>query len=87
MLKFFESLDWANWFYGLVAGAVTGGASAIATGFVAGAVDQHFSFGGGNSFKLMGGMFLFNALKDAALYLKQNPLPQKCVAASAGKNS
>lgn len=70
------SMDWGSWLYGLFAGAIGGGSAAVTGGFAAMAVDsKDFGMGTANSFKLMGMMFVFSAVKDAMLYLKQNPLP------------
>lgn len=71
-----NTLDWGNWLYGLLTGCISGGASAVYTAILAGAIDSHFAVGNANSFKLMGGIFAMSFIKDAALYLKQNPLPK-----------
>lgn len=70
-----RTLDWGNWLYGLFAGGIGGGATAVYGAFAASAIDAHFAFGTANSMKLMAMMFAMSFLKDAALYLKQNPLP------------
>lgn len=64
-------LDWQSWLYGLVAGAIGGGATAIvsiAGGQVIGAADftprQLLTIAG------------VSAIVNAALYLKQSPLPK-----------
>ena len=69
------NLAWGSWFYGLMAGGIGGGASAVSAGLIAGGIDQHFAFGSSNSFRLMMWMFVMSFVKDAMLYLKQNPLP------------
>ncbi len=71
-----ENLDWGNWIYGLLWGSIGGGANAVSGAMAASMVDSaDFSFGGTRSLKLMGAIFLFTFVKDAAFYLKQNPLP------------
>ena len=76
MATMLENLDWGNWIYGLFAGGIGGGASAVSGAFAASAIDStHFGFGSTASWKLMGLMFLMNFMKDGFLYLKQNPLP------------
>jgi hypothetical protein len=74
--SFLDNLDWGNWLYGLFAGGIGGGATAITGGIAAGAIDSHFSMGTSNSFKLMGLMFVLSFIKDVALYLSQSPLPK-----------
>lgn len=71
-----NSLDWGNWIYGLLWGSIGGGANAVSGAMAASMVDsKDFAFGSAQSLKLMGAIFLFTFVKDAALYLKQNPLP------------
>jgi hypothetical protein len=72
---FLTSLDWSIWLYGLFAGGVGGGATAVWGALSASMVDSPFAVGSASSFKLMGMMFLMSFVKDAALYLKQNPMP------------
>jgi hypothetical protein len=71
-----NNMDWGNWLYGLFAGAIGGGASAVTVALSASAIDPHFAVGTPNSLKLMGLTFAISAAKDAFLYLKQNPLPK-----------
>ena len=69
-------LDWGNWVYGLFAGCIGGAANALSGGVAALVVDaKDFSAGSAHSFKMMGAIFALTFLKDAALYLSQNPLP------------
>ncbi len=76
----FNSLNWADWLYGLFYGSIGGGANAVYAAFGAAIVDQKdFSFGSAKSFKLMGMVFLFSALMSAFLYLKQKPLPDRVI--------
>lgn len=76
MAHLLDNLDWENWLYGLFAGGIGGGATAITGGIAAGAIDSHFSLFSASSFKLMGLMFAMSFIKDAALYLSQSPLPK-----------
>lgn len=72
-----QQLDWSNWLYGLFAGMIGGGATAVTGALAASAIDSNdFGFGTSRSVKLMAAMFLMSALKDTCLYLKQNPLPK-----------
>jgi hypothetical protein len=76
-MGFFRNLDWGNWFYGLLAGSIGGGANSVSGALGAVIVDpKHFAVGSSASFKLMGVIFLLTFLKDASLYLAQNPLPK-----------
>ena len=75
-MNFLSNLDWGSWLYGLFAGGIGGGATAVYGAMAASMIDStHFAFGSPSSFKLMGMMFAMSFLKDAALYLKQKPLP------------
>jgi hypothetical protein len=74
--NFWGSLDWSLWVYGLLSGAIGGGANAVYAAFGAMVIDPHdFAFGSAKSFQLMGWVFLFSAAMSAFLYLKQKPLP------------
>lgn len=53
MANIMKTLDWGNWLYGLFAGGIGGGATAVYGAFAASAIDAHFAFGTPNSFKLM----------------------------------
>jgi hypothetical protein len=75
-MRFIEDLDWGSWLYGIFAGGIGGGATAVYGAIAASMIDsKHFGFGSAASFKLAGMMFGMSFVKDAALYLKQNPLP------------
>ena len=69
-------LDWQRWLYGLAAGFVGGGASAVVGGITVSAIDSdHFNFMHMKFYALIGAMFLANGLTHAFAYLKQSPLP------------
>ena len=75
--SFWQNLAWDDWIYGLLYGAIGGGANAVYAGFGALAVDSHdFALGSAKSFKLIGWVFAFSAIMSAFLYLKQKPLPE-----------
>lgn len=69
------NMDWGSWLYGLFAGGIGGGAAAVYGAMIASAVSKDLAFGSAASFKFMGLMFAMSFVKDAALYLKQKPLP------------
>lgn len=76
-MNFLTGMDWSGWLYGLLAGAIGGGATAVYGAMAATMVDSSdFAFGSPKSLKLMGMMFAMSFIKDAALYLKQNPMPK-----------
>lgn len=72
-------LDWAHWFYGLMAALIGGGAGSVssALGAMNIAPGQFGVAGdpGWNSLKLMGFTFVVSAVIAVAAYLKQSPLP------------
>lgn len=72
---FFENLDWGNWIYGLTAAIIGGGSTAVVTGVAVVVTDpQHASLR--HLAETTAVVFLFSAVKDAFLFLKQNPLPK-----------
>lgn len=76
-MSLLSHLDWESWLYGLFAGMIGGGSTAVTGALAASAIDSRdFGFGTARSMKLMGAMFLMSAGKDMFLYLKQNPLPK-----------
>ena len=84
--KVFKNLDWGNWLRGLFTGMIGGGSSAVVSAITVGAIDttHTFTLGSSGSIKLMVTMFVVSAVKDAFLFLKQNPLPvDKLAQASA----
>lgn len=75
---FWTGLDWDGWSYGLIKGAIAGGATSVYAAFGALIVDPHdFAFGSAKSFKLIGWVFLFSALMQTFAYLSKSPLPEK----------
>lgn len=69
-------LNWGAWLYGLFAGAIAGGASAVVSGVTVSLLDpKDYGVGSGNFFTLVGTVFITNAAMSMFLYLKQSPLP------------
>lgn len=73
-----SDMDWGNWLYGLVAGAVAGGANSVTAGIAASALDdsRHFQIGSWKSIELMLMTFIMSAAFAMFFYLKQNPMPK-----------
>ena len=67
-------LDWGNWLYGLVAGFVGGGSSAVVSSIAITTVAPDVVMRGG-FYKIVIAVFLFNGVKDTFLYLSKAPLP------------
>ncbi len=83
MRQALSNFDWGNWLYGFFVSTISGGASAVYLAMVAGAVDpKNLPIGSSQSFKLIGLMFAWEFVKDAALYLKQNPVPRRITEAT-----
>jgi len=76
--KLWGALNWDDWVYGLLYGAIGGGSNSVYAAFGALVVDpRDFAFGSAKSFKLIGWVFVFSALMSMFLYLKQKPLPDR----------
>lgn len=72
----FGKLDWSNWLYGLFAGFIGGGATAVVSGFVNSAMDpKDYAVGSQKFFLNIGMVFLVSGIINAAMFLKQQPLP------------
>ena len=74
----FGDLDFREWGLGLVASFVSGGASAVTSGFTVSALDpKDYNFQDGLSklLILMGAMFLVNGIMSMMLFLRQKPVP------------
>lgn len=70
------TLDWGDWAYGLISGFISGGSSAVTSGFVVSSYDQdHFKFGSSASLHLMGWVFVVAGLLSAFAFLRNKPLP------------
>jgi hypothetical protein len=73
----FGSLDFADWFRGLISAFVSGGSTAVVAGTGASVIDSdHFRFGGSNSTKLMVGLFLYAGIMAALNFLRTKPIPE-----------
>ena len=69
-------LDWSSWFYGLVAGIIGGGSSAVVSGITVALQDpKDYGLQNGKFYWLVLSVFCANGLMSAFLYLKQSPLP------------
>ena len=72
-----SKLDWSAWFYGIVAGFIGGGASAVISGFTVAVSDpKDYAVGTGKFFGLVFTIFISNGAISAFMFLKQNPLPR-----------
>jgi hypothetical protein len=69
-------LDFSEWFRGLIAAFVSGGASAITSGITVSAMDSRdYNLATGKIYALMGAMFAVNGLMGAAMFLRNKPVP------------
>jgi hypothetical protein len=69
-------LDWSSWVYGLFAGIIGGGSSAVVSGITVALQDpKDYSLQSGNFYWLVLSVFCANGAMSAFLYLKQSPLP------------
>jgi hypothetical protein len=69
-------LDWDNWFYGLFAGFIGGGASAVTSGVTLNLLDpKDFNLVTSKFYITVASIFVANGLLNMFMYLKQNPLP------------
>lgn len=64
-------LEWKSWLYGLFAGVIGGGATAL-SGMTAGAVFGAADF----TPRQVASIFIGGAIASASMYLKQSPLPK-----------
>ncbi len=77
MPNFLESFDWGDWAAGLIAGFVGGGASAVVGSLAISFQDpKDFSIGTTKFLSVAGTIFLVSGILNAAMYLKQNPIPK-----------
>jgi hypothetical protein len=75
-MKFFTGLAWGQWFYGLMAGFIGGGANAVSSGVAANFLDPNdFAMGSTKGLQLMGLTFLGSGVISAAFYLQKHPVP------------
>ncbi len=75
-MSIFENLDWGSWIYGLLYGAIGGGASAVVSGITVALNDpKDYGIGSGKFIGLVVTVFVANAAMSMFLYLKQTPLP------------
>lgn len=67
------------WLRGLLAAFIGGGASAVASGFIAVAqtpAQYNFHDGVDNLLRMIGGTFIVTGILTAASYLQKSPLPE-----------
>lgn len=76
----FSNLDWGDWFYGLMAAGVTGGAGSVTAGVVTSSLDptasRSFALGTWLNIKLMMISFIVNGMLGMFMYLNKNPMPR-----------
>lgn len=73
-----QNLDWGNWIYGLLAGFIGGGASAVTSGVTVSYIDpKDWAIGSAHFYQLCTTMFLIHGGLSAFFYLKQHPVPDK----------
>jgi hypothetical protein len=72
----FGDLDWTNWIRGVVSGFVSGGASAVVSGFTVGLMDStDYNLQNGKLWTLIVALFIVNGVLGMMLYLAKSPLP------------
>lgn len=77
MSALLSSLDWSDWIYGLFAGSIAGGASAVVSCVTVALNDpKDYGVGSGKFLTLFATVFITNAVMSMFLYLKQNPVPK-----------
>lgn len=72
-------LGWGPWGYGLIRGAISGGATAVASSPVVMGLDpDHFNLQNGlpHTLELMAAIFVINAIYRMIEFLKDHPLPE-----------
>ena len=75
-MSLLDNLDWGSWIYGLLYGAISGGASAVVSGVTVALNDpKDYGVGSGKFMELVITVFMANAAMSMFLYLKQTPLP------------
>lgn len=77
---FWSGLDWSSWSYGLIKGAISGGATAVLGAFSNAIVDPHdFALGSAKSLHVMLMMFVAAGALQTFAFLSKTPLPDKIV--------
>jgi uncharacterized membrane protein len=72
----FGELDWSNWVKGIMSGFISGGASAVVSGFTVGLMDsKDYNFQNGKLWTLIVTLFIVNGVLGMMLYLTKSPLP------------
>lgn len=73
----FGTLDWEDWFYGLISAFIGGGANAVVAGIVVSATDPHGDYSplNGRFYVLVGAVFFASGLLNMFSFLRTKPLP------------
>jgi len=72
----FGALDWGNWVYGIFAGFIGGGASAVTSGITLNMVDgQDFNIYTHKFYVMTGAIFIVNGTLNMLAFLSKSPLP------------
>lgn len=75
--KLVGHLDWENWLYGLFAGFIGGGASAVTSGITLNMVDsKDFNIYTSKFYTTVAAIFLVNGTMNMFMFLRQTPLPK-----------
>jgi hypothetical protein len=72
----FGSLDFRDWFRGLVSAFVSGGASAVTAAFVAPALTKDLAVGTSKFFIMVGSMFVMSGTLSMMNFLRTQPIPE-----------
>ena len=76
-IGWFGNIDFTDWVRGLVSAVISGGASAVTSGFVMAANDPaKYAVGTSASLKLMTTFFLINGFLAGMNFLRTKPLPE-----------
>jgi hypothetical protein len=72
----FGEIDWSDWLRGLFAAFISGGASAVTSGFVVSVNDpKDYAPGSSNFFWLVFSVFCASGLLGAMAFLRTKPIP------------
>jgi hypothetical protein len=72
----FGNIDFSDWFRGLVAAFVSGGAASVTAGFSVAIKDpEHFPVGSGNFYSVIWQTFIMAGVLGAMAFLRTKPIP------------
>jgi len=81
-------LDFSEWFRGLLAAFISGGSSAVTSGFVVSSMDPaDYNLRNGRIYSLMGAVFVVNGLVGMAMFLRTKPVPDHKVVTTTTKET